>query len=68
MRDYLATVVDAIGTREVQEVVQSILKDANDGDPKVRTAAIEWIGNYCLGNGRVPLTDIDAPPAIVRRR
>lgn len=67
-RDYLARVVDTIGTREIQEVVQSIVQDATEGEPKVRTAAREWIGKYCLGNGRVPLTDIDAPPAIVRRR
>ena len=67
-RNYLKSVVKAVGTNDVHAVAQAIVADALQGDEKCRNAAREWLGKYVLGGGKVSLEDIAYPQVITKRR
>lgn len=70
-RDYMRRIVQEFTEDDIAAIIDSIKRDAtgdDDCDVKVVNAAREWVGKYLLGNARVPLSDVDDMPAIIKRR
>ena len=62
-QSYLRAVVDEIDMDDVRAVARTVIEKALKGDAK----AIDWIGKYVLGNGRISLIDLSSPSILARK-
>ncbi len=68
-RDYLRALIQEFSLEDIAQMAAAIKSDAIDGeDPRVKNAAREMIFRGLLGGGKVQLSDVERPPAIIKRR
>ncbi len=68
-RDYLRRMIETFTLDDIEEMCRAVKADAiSSDDPKTTNAARELLFRALLGGGKVALSEVENPPAIVKRR
>ncbi len=63
-RDFIIALLEEFGPDDIRQIMQAVKRRAIDGD----AAALKFLSLHILGNGRVPLSEVEHPSMIRRTR